>query len=63
MLSKNLKKYREEKGYSKLRLARETGLSSRCIEHLEYEKAKNPRIETIEKIANVLNVSIEELIK
>ena len=63
MLSKNLKLCREKKGYSKLRLARETGLSARCIEHIEYQKAKNPRVETLKKISDVLDVSIEELIK
>lgn len=63
MLSKNLKLCREKKGYSKLRLARETGLSARCIEHIEYDKAKNPRIETLRKISKVLEISIDELIK
>lgn len=63
MLKENLKKFREEKGYSKLRLARETGLSARCIEHIEYGKAKNPQITTLEKIAKVLNISIDDLIK
>lgn len=63
MLKENLKNYREQKGYSKLRLARETGLSSRCIEHIEYGKAKNPKITTIEKIAKVLGISVEDLIK
>lgn len=62
MLSKNLKHYREEKGYSKWQLARETGLSARCIEHIEYGKAKNPRMLTLEKISKALDVSIENLI-
>lgn len=62
MLSENLKHYREKKGYSKLRLARESGLSARCIEHIEYGKAKNPRMLTLEKISRVLDVSIENLI-
>lgn len=63
MLSENLKYYRENKGYSKLRLARETGLSARCIEHIEYGIAKNPRTFTLEKIANILGVSVDSLIK
>jgi len=63
MLSENLKKYREKKGYSKLKLARETGLSNRCIEHIEYEKAKNPRIMTLKKISESLGVTVDELIK
>lgn len=63
MLSENLKRHREEKGYSKLRLAREAGISARCIEHIEFNRARNPRVGTLRKIAEVLNVSIEELIK
>ncbi len=63
MLSKNLKIIREKKQYSKLRLARETGLSARCIEKIEHEKVKDPRIETLKKIAKVLNVPLEDLLK
>lgn len=63
MLSKNLKNIREKKRYSKLRLARETGLSARCIENIEHEKAKSPRIETLKKIAKVLDVSLEKLLE
>lgn len=63
MLSKNLKKYREKKGYSKLRLSRDSGVSARCIEFIEYEKIKYPRLSTLEKLAKTLNVTVEELIK
>ena len=63
MLSENLKKYREKKGYSKLKLARETGLSNRCIEHIEYAKATDPRVMTLKRISETLGVTIDELIK
>lgn len=63
MLSRNLKLCREKKGYSKLKLARETGLSARCIEHIEYDKAKNPRVQTLKRICEVLGVSIDELVR
>ena len=63
MLQENLKKYREEKGYSKLRLARETGLSARCIEHIEHGMSTNPQLKTLQKISKVLDVSIGDLIK
>lgn len=63
MLAENLKRIREEKGYSKLRLGRETGLTARCIEHIEYKKAQNPGIQTIQKLAEALNVSVDELVK
>ena len=63
MLAENLKKYREERGYSKQRLAKETGLSARCIEHIEYGKAKAPRLSTLEKLADKLGIDITDLIK
>ncbi len=61
-LKRNLKQFRKSKGYSKLRLARETGLCARSIEYIEAGKAKNPRIETLKKIANVLDITVEDLI-
>lgn len=63
MLSENLKNIREKKRYSKLRLARETGLSARCIENIEHKKTKGPRIETLQKLAKALNVPLEELLE
>ncbi len=63
MLSKNLKHFREKKRYSKLRLARETGLSARCIENIEHEKTKSPQIETIKKLSKILDVPLEELLE
>lgn len=61
--SENIKRIREEKGYTKAGLGRKAKLSTRCIEHLEYGKAQDPRISTLTKIAGALGVKIEELIK
>ena len=63
MVSENLKRIREAKGYSKLRLARETGLSARAIEHIEYEKTTNPQLNTLIRLAKALGVSVADLIK
>lgn len=63
MLAENLKIIREEKQYSKLRLGREAGLTARCIEHIENKKARNPRIQTLQKLAKALGVSVDELLK
>ncbi len=63
MIKDNVKKFREAKGYSKTGLARMTGLSARCIEHIEYGIALNPKIETLQKIAKVLGVTVDDLIK
>ena len=63
MIQENLKKYREEKGYSKLKLAKEAKLNRKTIEMIENEKIANPSINTLEKIVNVLGINITDLIK
>lgn len=62
MLSENLKRIREQKGYSKLRLGRETGLSARCIENIEYNKSQG-QLKTLKKLAKALDTTVQELIK
>ena len=63
MLSENLKKIREKKGLSKMKLAKLSGISRRNIMLIETGRRKNPSIETVKALSNALNVSIEELIK
>lgn len=63
MLDKNLKKLREQKGYSKMKLAKLSGTSRRTIEIIENKDWKNTKLSTIEKLAIALNVSTEDLIK
>lgn len=62
MLAENLKKYREAKKISKLELGRRSGVSSRTIEKIESRKNQNPRIDTIRRLANILEVSISDLL-
>lgn len=62
MLDKNLKKYRENKGYSKLALSKISNVSSRTIEHIEYGKV-SPTLDTLTKLAKALNVTVIDLIK
>lgn len=62
-LSKNLTKFRTEKGYTKQALARKSGLFARTIEYIEKEKSINPRIETLRKLAKALDVTVNDLIK
>lgn len=61
--SENIKRIREAKGFTKTGLGRKAGLSTRCIEHLEYGKALDPKVSTLIKIAGALGVKVEELIK
>lgn len=41
---------------------RATGLSKATVTNIFYERAKNPEIQTLLKIADYLNVSIDELL-
>ena len=61
-LSENLTKYREAKGYTKQKLAREAGLYARTIEYIEYEKIVNPSLNTLQKLAKALDITVEQLI-
>ena len=62
MLAENLKKYREAKKITKLELGRKAGVSSRTIEKIESRKNQNPRINTVQRLADILEVSISDLL-
>lgn len=49
--------------YNKSDIARKTGLSRVAISNILNKKQKNPKIETLKKIAEVLDCSVDELIK
>jgi len=60
---RNLKKLRNKKGWSQERLAREAGISYNTLIKIERGGIKNPRLETLIKLAKALGVSIDVLIK
>jgi transcriptional regulator with XRE-family HTH domain len=60
---KNLKEYRNKKCWSQEKLAREAGLSYQAVIKIERGYVKSPRLETIIKIAQALDVSLDDLIK
>jgi len=62
MYLKNLKKLRKEKGWSQERLAREANISYHTLIKLEQGNIKNPKIETVIKLADALGVSLDELV-
>ncbi|MCI5588811.1 MAG: helix-turn-helix transcriptional regulator [Lachnospiraceae bacterium] len=62
MLSTNLKKIREEKGYSKTQLGKICDLHRQTIRHIE-DGLQLPKMSTLEKISKALNVSIIDLLK
>ena len=62
MYLRNLAKLRKQKGWSQEKLAVESGISYNTIIKLERGGIKNPKIETVVKLADALKVSIDELI-
>jgi transcriptional regulator with XRE-family HTH domain len=62
-IAKNIKKLRKEKGISQDRLSKLADLSLNTIVNIENGNNPNPTIETLQKIAKALGVSIEEIIK
>jgi DNA-binding XRE family transcriptional regulator len=62
MILKNLVKLREGKGWSREKLAVESGVSYNTIVKIEYGGIDNPKIETVIKFADALDVSIDKLV-
>mgnify|MGYP001578310303 len=62
-ISKNLKKLRESKGLSQEKLARLSDVANNTIVKIEAGKNQNPTLDTLQKIAKALSVSVDEFIK
>lgn len=61
MIGDNVKKIREEKGLTIEKLAYKAEISARTVNRIEHNK--DFRLSNLQKIANALNVSIEEILK
>ena len=59
---KNLAKIRKEKGFTQEGLARKADISFHTLVKIESGGIKNPRIETIVKLADALEMGIDVLI-
>lgn len=62
MYLKNLAELRKEKGLTQEGLARKADISYHTLIKLESGGIKNPKIETVVKLANALGINIDELI-
>lgn len=60
-VGQNIKNYRIEKGLTQKRLAELTGLATGTIQQYELEK-RQPRLEQLQKIADILEINIETLL-
>lgn len=61
--SSKIKRIREKLGLSQEKLARLADVSNNTIINIEAGKQQNPTVDTLKKIAEALNVPIEDLIK
>ena len=59
---RNLKKLRNKKGWSQERLAREAGISYHTLIKIEQDRIKNPKLETLIKLAKALGASLDKLV-
>ena len=61
-IGKKIKYFRTKAGLSQQKLANNTDLSISAITNLEQGIAQQPTIQTMVKIADALNISLDELV-
>ena len=61
MIGKNIKTFREQKNISQLELAEKLNVTRQAVSNWEMGKT-HPDIETLHKISDILEISIDELI-
>jgi len=61
MLGKRIKEYRKKKGWSQQKLAEKSGLSFNTITRIEQGIGNSPTLKTLLKLADVLEVGLDEL--
>jgi len=62
-IAKNIKKYRKERNLSQDKLSKLADVSHATIVKIESGGIKSPTIDTVQKIAKALGVSVDDLIK
>jgi len=62
-IAKNIKKIRKKKGISQDKLSKLADVAYNTIIKIESGAIQNPTIETVQKIAKALDVSLDELTK
>ena len=62
-IGKNIKRFRQGKGLSQDKLSKLADLSLNTVVKIELDESPNPTIETIQKIAKALEVSVDDLLK
>lgn len=62
-VSENIRKLRQKKGMSQDRLSKEADIALNTVVKIETGESPNPTVETLEKIAKALGVSMADLFK
>jgi len=62
-LAKNIRKLREKKNISQDKLSKLAGIAHNTIIKIETGLIKNPKIETVQNIADAFGISLDELTK
>ena len=62
-IGKNIKRYRQDKGLSQDKLSKLADLSLNTVVKIELDESPNPTIETIQRIAKAIDVSVDGLLK
>lgn len=62
-IGKYIKRLRQEKELSQDKLSKLADLSLNTVVKIELDDSPNPTIETIQKIAKALGVSVDDLLK
>ena len=63
IIGKNIKRRRQEKGLSQDKLSKLADLSLNTVVKIELDDSPNPTIETVQRIAKALEVSVDDLLK
>jgi transcriptional regulator with XRE-family HTH domain len=62
-VSENIRRIRQEKGISQDRLSKDADLALNTVVKIENDESPNPTVDTLEKIAKALGVTVTELFK
>jgi transcriptional regulator with XRE-family HTH domain len=62
MIGKRIKELRKRFAWSQQKLAEKAGLSYNVITKIEQGVAKNPNIQTLVKLSDAFNISLDDLI-
>lgn len=62
-IGKNIKRFRQGKGLSQDKLSKLADLSLNTVVKIELDDSPNPTIETVQRIAKALDVSVDDLLK